>query len=81
MLAQACPPMINHLTSILVIVISLPGRWSFYTLVLGVYNLLPRQHHCTREIWAMFLDVAWVMGYIWNLLLTSTYFSNNDSDR
>jgi len=29
----------------------------------------------------MFLDVAWVTGYIWNLLLTSTYFSNNDSDR
>ena len=30
----------------------------------GIYNLLPRQHHCTREIWATFLDVAWVTGYI-----------------
>ena len=27
-------------------------------------NLLPRQHHCTREIWATFLDVAYVTGYI-----------------
>ena len=29
-----------------------------------LYSLLPRQHHCTREIWTPFLDVAWVMGYI-----------------
>ena len=52
----------------LVIVVSLPGRWSFYTLVQSarpwIYNLLPKQHHCTREIWATFLDVAWVMGYM-----------------
>ena len=27
-----------------------------------IYNLLPRQHYCTREIWATFLDVAWVTG-------------------
>ena len=27
-------------------------------------NLLPRQHHCAREIWATFLDVAWVTDYI-----------------
>ena len=25
----------------------------------GIYNLLPRQHHFTREI---FLDVAWVQN-------------------
>ena len=50
---------------------SLSGGWSFYTLVSGRegynYNLLPRQHHCTKEIWATFLDVAWVMGYISSL--------------
>ena len=23
-----------------------------------LYNLLPRQHHCKREIWATVLDVA-----------------------
>ena len=30
----------------------------------GMYNLLPRQHHCKKEIWATFLDVTWVTGYI-----------------
>ena len=30
-----------------------------------LYNLLPRQYHCIRETWATFLDVAWVMGYIY----------------
>ena len=29
-------------------------------------NLLPKQHHCTREIWATFLDVAWVINKIMN---------------
>ena len=27
-----------------------------------LYNLLPRQHHCAREIWATFLGVAWVVA-------------------
>ena len=30
----------------------------------NLYNLVPRQHHCTREIWVTFLDVAWVTDYI-----------------
>ena len=33
-----------------------------------LYNLLPRQHHYTREIWATFLDVAWAMGYIMRIV-------------
>ena len=50
---------------------SLSGGWSFYTLVSGRegYNYyitcyLSGQHHCTKEIWATFLDVTLVMGYI-----------------
>ena len=27
-------------------------------------DFVPGQHHCTRKIWATFLDVAWVTGYM-----------------
>ena len=46
----------------LVTVISLPGGGRFGGINL-LYNLLPRQHHCRREIWATVLDVAKVTGY------------------
>ena len=40
-------------------------------------NLLPRQHHCTKEIWVTFLDVALVTGYIYTYIFSWCAISTN----